>query len=230
MTVLSKIIIDLKPDAIRRQLRLPADSEPALPQQLADTARQLIEARAVYAIAYIEEKRDRAVKISGQHFHSRVLRKNLDPVQRVFPFVITLGGRLEEKIKNSADLLDQYYLEATANMALEAARRYLKKHLQQRFAPGKMSFMAPGSLPDWPLEEQKPLFNLLGNVKAAIGVNLTDSLLMLPVKSISGIYFPVEASFYSCQLCPRRRCEGRKAPFDARLARKYGVHSETEKN
>jgi len=90
-----------------------------------------------------------------------------------------------------------------------------------------MSFMAPGSLPDWPLEEQKPLFNLLGNVKAAIGVNLTDSLLMLPVKSISGIYFPVEASFYSCQLCPRQKCEGRKARYDKKRAREYGINPST---
>ena len=223
MTVLNEIAIDIQPDAIRKTLRLPADCAPAMLQQLADNARELIEAKALYRTCYIEEKQEAAVLISGQRLHSKVLRNNLDPVERVFPFVVTLGKRLDEKIRTTKDLLDQYYLDAVGVMALEEARRHLKKHLQTRFALGKMSFMAPGSLPDWPLEEQKPLFTMLGDVKATIGVKLTDSFLMLPAKSISGIYFPAEASFYSCQLCSRQRCEGRKARYDEKLAKKYGI-------
>jgi hypothetical protein len=42
---------------------------------------------------------------------------------------------------------------------------------------------------------------------------LTDSLLMVPRKSISGILFPSEEGFVACQLCERERCPGRKAPF-----------------
>jgi len=83
--------------------------------------------------------------------------------------------------------------------------------------------MAPGSLVDWPIEEQAPLFKLLGDVENSIGVKLTDSLLMLPAKSISGIYFPTEVSFFSCQLCPRQRCESRKAKYDPGLAEQYGI-------
>ena len=48
-------------------------------------------------------------------------------------------------------------------------------------------------------------------------------MLMLPRKSVSGIYFPSEVSFFSCQLCPRDRCDGRKAPYDETLAKQYGV-------
>ncbi|MBW2482786.1 MAG: vitamin B12 dependent methionine synthase, partial [Deltaproteobacteria bacterium] len=55
------------------------------------------------------------------------------------------------------------------------------------------------------------------------GVKLNDSLLMLPAKSISGIYFQAEASFFSCQLCPRQRCESRKAKYDPDLVREYGM-------
>jgi hypothetical protein len=78
-------------------------------------------------------------------------------------------------------------------------------------------------LADWPIEEQAPLFKLLGDVETSIGVQLTDSLLMLPAKSISGIFFPTEISFISCQLCPRKRCESRKAKFDDKLAGEYGI-------
>ena len=85
--------------------------------------------------------------------------------------------------------------------------------------------MAPGSLSDWPIEEQGPLFRLLGDVEASIGVRLTRNLLMLPAKSISGFYFPTEVSFYSCQLCPRKRCESRKAKYDEKQAEIYGIRN-----
>ena len=83
--------------------------------------------------------------------------------------------------------------------------------------------MSPGSLEDWPIQEQLPLFALLGEAPAAIGVRLTESLLMLPGKSVSGIFFPSASTFFSCRLCPRERCEGRKARYDETAAREYGI-------
>ena len=77
--------------------------------------------------------------------------------------------------------------------------------------------MSPGSLADWPLQEQRQLFTILGNTWDTVGVRLTDSLLMVPIKSVSGIRFPTESSFESCQLCPRAQCPGRRAPYDAGL-------------
>ncbi|MDX2500360.1 MAG: vitamin B12 dependent-methionine synthase activation domain-containing protein, partial [Deltaproteobacteria bacterium] len=124
---------------------------------------------------------------------------------------------------DSTDLLENFYLDTIGNVALNSARKQLKRHLKSEFALEKISSMAPGSLPDWPIEEQAPLFKLLGDVDAAIGVKLSNSLLMLPAKSISGIYFPTEVSFFSCQLCPRERCESRKAKYDPKLAREYGI-------
>jgi hypothetical protein len=47
-----------------------------------------------------------------------------------------------------------------------------------------------------------------------------DSLMMDPVQSISGIIFPTETSFESCQLCPRENCPGRRAAYDKNLYEK----------
>jgi hypothetical protein len=89
-----------------------------------------------------------------------------------------------------------------------------------------LSTMNPGSLADWPLAQQRVLFALLGNTEAAIGVSLTPSLLMTPTKSVSGIAFPTEGSFASCQLCPRKACPNRRAPYDPGLKeRKYGLQT-----
>ena len=124
---------------------------------------------------------------------------------------------------NELDVLENFYLDTIGNIALKAVRNHLNQHLQAKFALEKLSFMAPGSLSDWPIEEQTPLFKLLGDVEAHIGVKLTPSLLMLPAKSVSGVFFPTETSFQSCQLCPRKRCESRKARYDLKLAKEYGI-------
>jgi len=83
--------------------------------------------------------------------------------------------------------------------------------------------MSPGSLKDWAIEEQRSLFSILGDVESSIGVGLNETLVMIPNKSLSGIYFPTEIPFYSCQLCQREDCLARKAPYDETLAREYGI-------
>ena len=223
MPILDKIIVSISLDELRKRLHMEKDCDIGEIQPLIDVAVQLSEPRALYDVRYIEEKFEDGVIVTGRRLKSRVLRKNLDQVERVFPFVITLGSKLGEKQAASTDLLENFYLDTIGNIALTSARKQLERHLKSQFALEKISSMAPGSLADWPIEEQAPLFKLLGDVDATIGVTLTDSLLMLPAKSISGIYFPTEVSFFSCQLCPRQRCESRKAKYDPGLAEQYGI-------
>jgi len=223
MPILDNINIDISLNEVCRKLHMKPDGDLSEIQPLVDVAMTLIEPRALYDVHYIEEKLEDAVIVDGRRLTSRVLRKNLDQVERIFPFVITLGSKLGEKQTVSSDLLENFYLDTIGNVALNSARKQLKRHLESKFALEKISSMAPGSLADWPIQEQAPLFKLLGDVEASIGAKLTDSLLMLPAKSISGIYFPKEVSFVSCQLCPRERCESRKAQFSPKLAEEYGI-------
>ena len=225
MEILENISVNLNLDKVRKKLHMKPDSDLSQVRRLVDSVQQLIEPKAMYTISYIEEKSEDSVVVSGLHFRSRVLRKNLDGVERLFPYVITLGSKLGEKQTACNDLLENYYLDSVGNLALTSVRKQLKKHLQTKFALDKMSSMAPGSLSDWPIEEQGPLFKLLGDVEAFIGVKLTRNLLMLPAKSVSGFYFPKEVSFYSCQLCPRKRCESRKAKYNQALADEYGIEN-----
>jgi hypothetical protein len=223
MPILDNLKVDISLNDVCRRLHMGPDSDVSEIQPLIEVAMALIEPKAIYEVSYIEDKLEDAVMVNGRNLTSRVLRKNLDQAERIFPFVITLGPKLGEKQADSTDLLENFYLDTIGNVALNSARKQLKRHLKSEFALEKISSMAPGSLPDWPIEEQAPLFKLLGDVDAAIGVKLSNSLLMLPAKSISGIYFPTEVSFFSCQLCPRERCESRKAKYDPKLAREYGI-------
>ena len=102
-------------------------------------------------------------------------------------------------------------------MALAAALDQLHTHLEEKYHLGRVKAMNPGSLEDWPIGQQKELFRILGDVKSAIGVELTDSCLMLPMKSASGILFQTESNFESCQLCPRKNCPNRRARYKEHL-------------
>jgi hypothetical protein len=220
MNIFDDITPEISVATVQKKLRI---RERKTAEELVDIARPLVDARAVYKIAYVTEKGDGTVQIESQRFQSNILRKKLDDVGRVFPFVLTIGKALERRADNSEDILEQYYLDEIGNVALREARSIFEAHLRKRFAHEKIACMAPGSLKDWPIQEQKPLFELLTSVSEAIGVELTSSYLMLPRKSLSGIYFPTETSFFSCQLCPRERCDSRKARYREDLAREYGI-------
>ena len=150
---------------------------------------------------------------AGSSFHSPILRGNLERANKVFPYIITVGPGLEREAGAQTDLLKQYYLEEIANIALEQAADGLSERLESRFGLGPLSNMSPGSLEDWPITEQAKLFSIFGDTERLVGVRLTESMLMVPRKSISGIFFPSEEGFVACQLCERERCPGRKAPF-----------------
>ncbi|MFQ6078940.1 MAG: vitamin B12 dependent-methionine synthase activation domain-containing protein [Thermodesulfobacteriota bacterium] len=227
MRVLDSIPIQLDLKEVKRQLRLNKKmGYSADVRELVGIAESLIKAKAVYEVSYIRHRGEDTVEFDGVTFTSRVLRVNLDEVERVFPFIITIGSALEDNASSSGDLLRQFYLETMGDMALRSSRQYLEKYLKRNFGLGQLSRMNPGSLKDWPVTEQKPLFSLFGNVEELIGVTLTESMLMIPRKSVSGIFFPTEVMFFNCQLCSRKGCLERKAPYDEALTEKYGLKDE----
>ena len=191
-------------------------------RRLVELAEEVARPKAIYKLAFIEAKEEAAVVIEGIRFASRVLRVNLDVANRVFAFVGTSGTELEAWADAQEELLARFWADAINQVVLGAAMGSFRAHLVEQFAVPQMMTMNPGSLADWPIREQRPLFALLGDVKAAIGVELTPSLLMTPTKTVSGIFFPSEETFASCQLCPREDCPNRRAKYDPELfQRKY---------
>jgi hypothetical protein len=189
---------------------------------MAAEIRSLAQPKALYAMAFIEAKGEDTIIANGVRFTSRVLRVNLDAAHRCFPFVCTSGREAEAWAEAQNGFMRRFWADALNQAVLHAAALALQSHLRDRYQLGPVSVMNPGSLADWPLREQLPLFSLLGDVRAAVGVELTKSLLMVPTKSVSGILFPTEESFASCQLCPRELCPNRRAPYDPELYdRKY---------
>lgn len=173
--------------------------------------------KAYYRIAYIDARGEGWVEIDGRRFNSRVLSVNLEQANRVFAFAATCGVELDRLFRGVTDLLESFWADAIKEAFLRQVFSAMNRHIEETFKPGKTSVMSPGSLEDWPITQQVPLFGLLGDVEAEIGLELLDSLLMRPTKSISGLRFTTETGFESCQLCPREVCEGRRAPYQPEL-------------
>lgn len=173
--------------------------------------------KALFKVAFIDGKGSDSVTIEGTKFKSHILRVNLEKAERVFPYVVTCGVELEDWAGRIEDMLRRFWADTIKEMTMRHAHTIMEEHLMSLYSPGKLARMSPGRLADWPIQEQRPLFKILGNTEKMIGVRLTESLLMVPTKSVSGIYFPTEESFESCQLCPREDCPNRKAPYDPGL-------------
>jgi hypothetical protein len=220
MEILNPIAVRVDTGIIKKIGHIPEGEERRL-ESLISAARSVTTAKAVYKVSYIDSKADDSVTIGGFLFKSKVLRKQLDTVERVFPYVVTIGNGVEDLEKASDDTLEKYYLDLIGNAAVVEVREHVKSKISERYGLGRLSYLGPGQLRDWPLQEQKPLFSLLGDVERAVGVILSDSFLMIPRKSLSGIYFPTEIPFMACQLCPRENCSSRKARYDGKRAREY---------
>lgn len=229
MTTLSEtIILDRIPlqfnlDELSKYLHLREDSSRRENlQSLVTQAQAIARPKVLYKVAYVASRGDDYVVIDGTRLDSRVLRVNLEGAHRTFIYVATCGREVADWAKAQSDMLQRFWSDQICQMILVQAIQALRQHLAEQYHPGHVSFMNPGSLPDWPIQQQTALFSMLGNVEESIGVRLTQGLLMEPIKSSSGIYFPTEATFESCQLCLREECPGRRAPYDPDLyAHKY---------
>lgn len=220
MEILTDIPFVVDKSALMNKNRIKADSVYADEfEQLLEKAQQVARPKAVYKECFIDARGNTMVTVEGFQFTSLALRKNLERVERLFPFIVTCGVELDHVPLPPNDILQAYWWDTIKAAALDTARAYLSQHLMRRFALGKTSTMSPGSGDGivWPIQQQRVLFDLLGDVKQQIGVELTESYLMIPNKTVSGIRFPTEVDFHSCQLCHREDCPSRAAQFDKAL-------------
>ncbi len=218
--LLTDIPFKLDARSLMSTVHLAPDSEDATEfKHLIRQAEHLAKPKALYRECHIQTKSEQTIVIRGILFQSRLLRKNLDTVERVFPFVATCGRELDDVRLPGDDFLKGFWWDTIKTALLECAIDHLVAHLDQHFQLGHAASMSPGSgdVNVWPIEEQKQLFQLFDGMTDTIGVELTDSCLMIPNKTVSGIRFPTETDFRTCQVCRRENCPSRRAVFDASL-------------
>ncbi len=224
MEILQNIPFKLDIDSLIESLFLEKDSDDAEElNALVAAVRPHLRPKAMYRESFVENRTEETVSIDRVTFSSRVLRTNLDKTERVFPFIATCGTEVDDLNPAGGDFIKQYWIDSIKSKALSASLKYLTGYVKNRYALKKISSMSPGSgdVDIWPIEQQKDLFSLFGNTEKLIGVTLTDSFLMVPNKSVSGILFPTEIDFRTCQVCHRKNCPSRSAPFDEKLSETF---------
>lgn len=219
-----KMNANINLEVSRNKLRLSeGQAEEADFPSVLEQVQELAEPRAVWERCRIEEIGDGFVVISGIRFQSNVLASELAKSDTLFPFVMTIGDAVEKIARRTEDALKQYCYEYLGDFVLLQTSDHLRHHLEILSGGSNLSWYSPGSVDDFKLEEQRNLFRILGDVRERIGVELRENLMMYPRKSISGLYFESEEQFYTCQICQREKCIGRRAPYDRSMAEKYGI-------
>lgn len=127
-------------------------------------------------------------------------------------FTATIGiefDRFIKKLKDEDDILRVFIADAIGSVLAEATVSYLMCKLESIAMKESMKISnnySPGYC-DWFLSEQKKLFTLFP--EGSTHITLTDSSLMLPVKSVSGIVAigkDVKRREYGCDICKMASC------------------------
>ena len=96
MEVLGNIPVKLDLKAVLKRMHARSKNVNAekIIQELIQIAYPIARPKAVYEVSYIENKSEDSLDIGGMKFTSRILRINLDKVERVFPYFVTCGREL----------------------------------------------------------------------------------------------------------------------------------------
>ncbi|RPI06621.1 MAG: hypothetical protein EHM71_11620, partial [Zetaproteobacteria bacterium] len=130
MEALTQITPTLDTPALLARVHVAPDSDDAgVFTALLDQAREVARPRALYTEAFVEGRGDDTVRIGGVTFTSRALRRKLDTVERVFPYVATCGHEMDGVDLPAGDVLVQYWWDAIKTELLAAARAHLAAHL-----------------------------------------------------------------------------------------------------
>jgi hypothetical protein len=206
---------------IYRHLGYPSEVAPAPRMaeriaQIVAQARPCLWPRGAYAVYGVSSRTTRSLKLDGATISGNI-GEFLKQAERVAVFVATVGkeiSHLAESAAKNGDTFTAWVMDAVGSCAAEGAadalmlriRRHLQDHeeLTLRYSPGYCGM---------DIGQQRKLFQL---VQAdSVGLTFMPSMLMHPLKSISGLVGlapkEVVSHYHSpCDLCPRIGCHMRR--------------------
>jgi hypothetical protein len=211
----------LAPPEIYRYLGYPREGSPAPPMaekiaQVVAEAQLCLRPRGAYAVYPVSSRTAHSLQLQDTTISGNI-GEYLKDAERVAVFAVTVGQEislLSETAAKSGDAFSALVMDAVGSWAVEAAADALMLHLRRhlrdeeeltlRYSPGYCGME---------ISQQRRLFQLMQ--AEAVGVRLMPSMLMHPLKSISGLVglAPKEAvrSYHSpCDLCPRVGCHMRR--------------------
>lgn len=181
--------------------------------------RTLLRPRLCFTVTYgtLDIERSR-LTIQDMPFDiGKIIARQLRGSEAFALFVATSGTEFEQyqqQLKTEGDMVRIFIADALGSVIAEKCADEMERFLQttidklewkhtNRFSPGYCG---------WHVSQQQRLFPLFGE-KEPCGVHLTDSSLMVPIKSVSGIVGVgknVRRLDYTCGLCDFKNCYKRR--------------------
>lgn len=143
----------------------------------------------------------------------RVIGSYLSGASQFCVFVTTVGhdfDAFQKQIRAEGDLVKEFILDSLGSVIAEACVTKIAEELAMGNDLQQTYPYSPGYC-GWKLTEQKELFSLLP--ESPCGITLTESCLMLPIKSVSGMIAlgkEVQRKAYHCAICENTNCYKRK--------------------
>ena len=146
-----------------------------------------------------------------------VITKYLHNATHFAAFVVTAGEEFDnylEQLKAEGDIVSEFLAYSIGTEIAEAAVRFITYKITEEADKSGFKIThsySPGHC-SWHVREQKQLFSLLP--EKPCGVELNESSLMHPVKSVSGIIGlgkEIEITPHGCEICGLKTCYKRKS-------------------
>ncbi|MCJ7605360.1 MAG: hypothetical protein MUO19_04910 [Dehalococcoidales bacterium] len=189
--------------------------------EVMETALRVARPKGLYRVSSVGAHDRDGIEIDGVRFTSRVLSANLADITTVIPHITTCGHELDELDVLPNDFMRYYCLDVIKMLIMFHASGYFLEFLRDRYSLTETTHLHPGEFADWPISEQNQLYSLFDNPEESIGVKLTATTTLQPIKSGAGILFANGNSFESCQLCLQPNCSGRRAPYSPALVKQF---------
>ncbi len=179
-------------------------------------ARPWLQPRGTYALYTVAAQTKRSLRIGGTTIDGNI-GEYLHGARRIAVFMVTAGSEISRRAALAAQRGDAFAglaLDAIGSWATEAAAEALLAKVARRLRPGESFTLrySPGYC-GMDLAQQHNLFRLAPAAEA--GITLLPSLLMQPLKSVSGIIGlgprnVVGVHLSPCERCPQAGCHMRR--------------------
>lgn len=215
--------IPISKDAILNYLGYEeAKPEPHISDLVSDQinrTRELIIPDGGYIIKTIKNIDTKAgiLEIDNQHFQvGKIITHQLKNARYLVLFIFTISRELEklsDQLFNEGEMLEGYITNLIGSEAADGLAEYFHRIELPKILPSGTNYtnrFSPGYC-NWDVAEQHKLFSMFPQSFRC--VSLTESALMNPVKSVSGLIGigeNVKFQDYKCKLCGDKTCLFRK--------------------
>lgn len=206
-------------DELARYLHMEEDTEhPAycyMKERLAELTSSDLEAVGGYAIGTIEELdlQGGTLTVEGTTFEvGAQVCGYLKEATEAALFLCTAGALFSDEahaLNAQGEFLEAYIIDAIGSLTVERAMDKIHKALEEEQAARGLKITnrySPGYC-NWPLKDQRPLFAFVG--ENPTGIALSESCLMHPIKSVSGVIgigTTARRRAYGCVICQNKTC------------------------